>query len=48
MTRIDPLVLSTLALASPARARRAGKRWYHDNRFEAEARNEARLAGRPD
>ncbi|MGH2445316.1 MAG: hypothetical protein ACRDGD_04675 [Candidatus Limnocylindria bacterium] len=25
-------------LADSFRARRAGKRWYHDNRFEAEAR----------
>ena len=29
-------------LAESLRARRAGKRWYHDNRFEAEAREAAR------
>ena len=28
-------------LAESLRARRAGKRWYHDNRFEAEARTAA-------
>lgn len=27
------------------RARRAGKRWYHDNRFEIEAREAARGGG---
>ena len=35
-------------LAESIRARRAGKRWYHDNRFEAEARDAARRALRPD
>ena len=29
-------------LAESLRARRAGGRWYHDNRFEAEARAAAR------
>jgi hypothetical protein len=29
-------------LAESVRARRAGGRWYHDNRFEAEARAAAR------
>ena len=28
-------------LAESVRARRAGKRWYHDNRFEADARTAA-------
>jgi len=28
-------------LAASVRARRAGKRWYHDNRFEADARTAA-------
>lgn len=28
-------------LAESLRARRSGKRWYHDNRFEAEARDAA-------
>ena len=39
------------AIAYPAeslRARRSGKRWYHDNRFETEAREEARREVRPD
>jgi hypothetical protein len=30
------------------RARRSGKRWYHDNRFEVEARDEAKRGPRPD
>jgi len=30
-----------LYLADSFRARRAGKRWYHDNRFEREAREVA-------
>ena len=29
------------------RARRAGKRWYHDNPFEKEAREAARRRARP-
>ena len=32
-------------LADSLRARRAGKRWYHDNRFEREARQAAKRAG---
>lgn len=28
-------------LTESVRARRAGKRWYHDNRFEADARTAA-------
>jgi len=28
-------------MAESLRARRAGKRWYHDNRFEADARTAA-------
>jgi len=28
-------------LAESVRVRRAGKRWYHDNRFEADARSAA-------
>lgn len=35
-------------LAESIRARRAGKRWYHDNRFETEAREMAHRAVRPD
>lgn len=35
-------------LAESIRARRSGKRWYHDNRFETEAREAARHAVRPD
>lgn len=35
-------------LAESARARRSGRRWYHDNRFEAEARAAASRAVRPD
>ena len=35
-------------LAESLRARRAGKRWYHDNRFETEAREASRHAVRPD
>ena len=35
-------------LAESIRARRSGKRWYHDNRFETEAREAARRAVRPD
>ncbi len=34
--------------AESIRARRSGRRWYHDNRFEVEARDEARRAVRPD
>ena len=34
-------------LAESLRARRSGKRWYHDNRFEAEARTAASRAVRP-
>lgn len=30
-------------LAESVRARRAGKRWYQDNRYEADAREAARL-----
>lgn len=33
-------------LAESIRARRSGKRWYHDNRFEVEARQAARRPGR--
>ena len=29
-------------LAASLRARRAGRRWYHDNRFEVEARESTR------
>jgi hypothetical protein len=29
-------------LAASLSARRAGKRWYHDNRFEVEARESTR------
>jgi hypothetical protein len=32
-------------LAAALRARRAGKRWYRDNRFEQEARDAARRVG---
>jgi len=35
-------------LAESIRARRSGKRWYHDNPFEVEAREAARQAVRPD
>ena len=35
-------------LAESLRARRSGKRWYHDNRFEVEARTAASRAVRPD
>lgn len=35
-------------LAESIRARRSGKRWYHDNRFETEAREAARGSFRPD
>jgi hypothetical protein len=31
-------------LGASAAARRSGKRWYHDNRFEVEARASARRA----
>lgn len=31
-----------LYLAESLRARRAGRRWYHDNRFEIEAREASR------
>ena len=34
-------------LAESLRARRSGRRWYHDNRFEAEAREAARSVVRP-
>ena len=34
-----------LYLAASMRARRSGKRWYHDNRFEAEARDAAKRLG---
>jgi hypothetical protein len=34
-------------LADSMRARRAGKRWYHDNRFETEARGAATRRERP-
>ena len=30
-------------MAESMRARKAGKRWYHDNRFESDAREAARL-----
>jgi len=30
-------------LAESMRARKAGKRWYHDNRYEADAREASRL-----
>lgn len=30
-------------LAESVRARRAGKRWYQDNRYEADARDAARI-----
>ena len=33
-------------LLESARARRAGRRWYHDNRFEEEARKAASRIGR--
>ena len=33
-------------LAASMRARRSGKRWYHDNRFEAEARDAVKRLGR--
>ena len=32
--------------ADSLRVRRAGKRWYHDNAFEKEARDEAKRASR--
>lgn len=32
--------------AESLRARRAGRRWYHDNRFEAEARTAAERVAR--
>jgi len=32
--------------AESLRARRAGRRWYHDNRFEAEARTAAERIAR--
>lgn len=35
-------------LAESIRARRSGRRWYHDNRFETEAREAARRTPRPD
>ena len=35
--RLGP-ALPVAYLAESFRARRAGKRWYHDNRFEADAR----------
>ena len=36
-------------LAAALRARRAGKSWYHENRFEREARDAAkRVVGTPD
>ena len=35
-------------LAESIRAVRAGRRWYHDNRFETEAREAARGSFRPD
>ena len=34
--------------ADSIRARRLGRRWYHDNRFEVEARKEAARAVRVD
>lgn len=30
-------------LAESMRARKAGRRWYHDNRYEADARKAARI-----
>jgi hypothetical protein len=30
-------------LAESMRARKAGKRWYHDNRYEADAREAAKV-----
>ena len=35
------VLLPALYLADSRRARHAGKRWYHDNRFEREAREVA-------
>jgi hypothetical protein len=32
-------------LAASMRARRSGKRWYHDNRFEVDARDAAKRLG---
>lgn len=32
-------------LAESVRARRAGKRWYHDNRYEEDARRAASRSG---
>jgi hypothetical protein len=38
------LAFPVLYALDSLRARRAGRRWYHDNRFEAEARE---ASGRP-
>ena len=35
------LLFPVVYLAESLRARRAGKRWYHDNRFEEDARKSA-------
>lgn len=35
------IIFPIVYLAESARARRSGRRWYHDNRFEEEARKAA-------
>jgi hypothetical protein len=40
------IVFPLLYFADSLRARRAGKRWYHDNAFEKEARDDAKRASR--
>ena len=40
------VLFPVLYLADSLRARRGGKRWYHDNRFEREAREAARQTPR--
>ena len=42
------LAFPLIYFAHSLRARRAGKRWYHDNPFEKEAREAARRRSGPD
>ena len=40
------IIFPLVYFADSLRVRRAGKRWYHDNAFEKEARDEATRASR--